>query len=176
MSDSIGTKTPNTKVIGNQQPDMLYIDRYAVRVVTVNAAGEVALIYAKKGNYYKLPGGGIEKDEDHAEAAAREVQEETGAVVSIRKSDGCIGSTEEFRNDLHQISYAYIADVVDATGQPALTEEELADGLTHEWVPVRQALDKMSGVKPTSELGRFIKERDVYLLGEAAKKLEMQRK
>ncbi|KAI1290976.1 NUDIX hydrolase domain-like protein [Xylaria venustula] len=172
MSNSIETTTSNTKVIGNKQPDMLYTDRYAVRAVALNSKGEVALIYAKKGNYYKLPGGGIEADEDHAEAAAREVQEETGAVVSIRKNDGCIANTEEFRNDLHQISYAYIADVVNAVGQPELTEEELADGLIHEWVPVRQALDKMSGVEPTSVLGQFIKERDVYILGEAAKKLE----
>ncbi|KAI1168178.1 NUDIX hydrolase domain-like protein [Nemania serpens] len=173
MSNTICTKTPNAKVIGTRQSDVSYTDRYAVRVVTVDATGHVALIYAKKGNYHKLPGGGIEVDEDHGEAAAREVREETGAVVSIRRSVGCVASTEEFRNDLHQISYVYVADVVDASGQPELTEEELVDGLTHEWILARQALDKMSAVEPTSDLGRFIKERDVYLLGEAIEKLQI---
>ncbi|KAI1113858.1 NUDIX hydrolase domain-like protein [Nemania sp. NC0429] len=162
---------PNAKVIGTRQPDVSYTDRYAVRVVAVNTTGHIALIYAEKGNYFKLPGGGVEADEDHGRAAAREVREETGAVVSIRRRDGCVARTEEFRNALHQISYVYIADVVDASGQPELTEEELVDGLTHEWTPARQALDRMSSVEPTSDLGRFIKERDIYLLGEAIKKL-----
>ncbi|KAI3329195.1 NUDIX hydrolase domain-like protein [Xylariaceae sp. AK1471] len=171
MSNPIGNKSPDAKVIGTKQPDRSYIDRYAVRVVTVNASGDIALIYVKKGSYYKLPGGGIERDEDHGKAAAREVQEETGAVVSMRNSD-CIATTEEFRNDLHQISYVYIADVVDASGKPELTEEELVDGLTHEWIPVQKALEKMGEVQPTSELGRFIKQRDIYLLREAAKVLQ----
>ncbi|KAI1183708.1 NUDIX hydrolase domain-like protein [Nemania serpens] len=173
MSNTIGTKTPYAKVIGTRQPDVSYMNRYAVRVVALNATGHVALIHAKKGDYFKLPGGGIEVDEDHGEATAREVREETGAVVSIRRSDGCVASTEEFRNDLHQISYVYVADVVDASGRPELTAEELVDGLTHEWVPARQALDKMRAVEPTSDLGRFIKERDVYLLGEVMKKLQV---
>ncbi|GAP92260.1 putative NUDIX domain-containing protein [Rosellinia necatrix] len=171
MPDVIGIKAKSAKIIGKEQSDVVYIDRYAVRVVAFNAAGQVAVIYAKKGNYYKLPGGGIEKDEDHANAAAREVQEETGAVVKIRHSDGCVASTEEFRNDLHQTSYVYIADVVNNIGRPELTEEELADGLTHEWVPVHQALARMSSVEPTSDLGKFIQERDIYLLGEVSKKL-----
>ncbi|KAI0203107.1 NUDIX hydrolase domain-like protein [Astrocystis sublimbata] len=168
MPNSPNSQTP-TKVIGTKQPDVSYTDRYAVRVVALHTAGTIALVYVQKGSYYKLPGGGVEAAEDYTIAAAREVQEETGAVVAVR--DGYIASTEEFRSDLHQISYAYIADVVEATGAPALTEEEVAEGLTYEWVPVRQALETMSAAQPTSELGRFIRERDVYLLGQAAEKL-----
>ncbi|KAI1365783.1 NUDIX hydrolase domain-like protein [Xylaria arbuscula] len=171
MPNSINPQTPPTKVIGTRQPDVSYTDRYAVRVIALDAAGAVALVHVQKGSYYKLPGGGVEAAEDHAVAAAREVQEETGAVVAVRTGDGCVASTEEFRTDLHQISYAYVADVVEAVGRPALTEEEVADGLTHEWVSVYQALEKMNGAQPTSELGRFIRERDVYLLGQAAEKL-----
>jgi ADP-ribose pyrophosphatase YjhB (NUDIX family) len=171
MSGPIRNQFPDAKVIGTKQHDQSYTDRYAVRVVTVNTSGDVALIHVKKGNYYKLPGGGIEKDEDHGKAAEREVQEETGAVVSMR-NNGCIATTEEFRKDLHQISYVYIADVVDGSGKPELTEEELVDGLTHEWIPIRKALEMLGEVQPTSELGRFIKERDIYLLSEAAKVLQ----
>ncbi|KAI8630582.1 hypothetical protein F5Y19DRAFT_51216 [Xylariaceae sp. FL1651] len=185
MSSTAGPKAPSpTKVIGTRQPDVSYVTRHAVRVVAVNAAGRIALLHARKGNYYKLPGGGVEAaaaaddgEEDHGSAAAREVREETGAVVAVRKPAACFASTEEFRNGLHQISYAYIADVIDdddgASGGPELTEEEIVDGLAHEWVPARQALDKMSAVEPTSDLGRFIKERDVYLLGEAIRKLQL---
>ncbi|KAI1119339.1 hypothetical protein F5Y14DRAFT_457657 [Nemania sp. NC0429] len=131
MSNTIGTKTPNAKVIGTRQSDILYTDRYAVRVVTVNTTKHIALIYAKKKNYFKLPGGGIKVDEDYSEAAAHKVREETEAVVSIRRSVGCVASIKKFRNNLHQISYVYVADVVDALGQPKLTEKELINGLTH---------------------------------------------
>jgi hypothetical protein len=76
-------------------------------------------------------------------------------------------TTEEFRNDLHQISYRYRAHLLDEVGKPNLTEDELADGLSHEWVPVGKALQIMLSVEPTSELGRYIKERDMFLLAEA---------
>ncbi|KAI1171309.1 NUDIX hydrolase domain-like protein [Nemania sp. FL0916] len=173
MTNTANSGAPNPKTIGTKQPEVSYVDRYAVRVVTLNATGHVALIHAQKDNYYKLPGGGIELDEEHMVAAAREVQEETGAVVAMRAAAGCIATTEEFRNDLHQISYLYAADVVDASGKPELTADELVDGLTHEWIPVRQALAKMAAAEPTSELGRFIKARDIYLLGEAIRKLQI---
>ncbi len=45
----------------------------------------------------------------------------------------------------------------------------MADGLSHEWVSVNKALESMSAAEPTSELGRYIKERDIFLLAEALK-------
>ncbi|KAI0861612.1 hypothetical protein F4860DRAFT_513761 [Xylaria cubensis] len=66
------------------------------------------------------------------------------------ESSRCIDNTEGFRNDLHQILYAYVADVVGVSGKPELTEEELVDELAHEWAPARQALDEMSAVELTS--------------------------
>ncbi|KAK2597395.1 hypothetical protein QQS21_006019 [Conoideocrella luteorostrata] len=154
------------KVIGTKQPDVSYIDRFAVRVVVQNNAGEVSIIHVKTGNYYKLPGGGVELNENHSDAARGEVQEEIGATITMR-SGGCFATTEEFRNDLHQISYCYCADVLDATGKPQLTAEEVVDGLSHSWMPLEKALEVMAAVEPTSELGRYIRERDVFLLQEA---------
>ncbi|KAM0466827.1 hypothetical protein ACHAPV_000336 [Trichoderma viride] len=57
---------------------MFYNSRYALRIVALNISGDIAVIYAEKGNYYKLPGGGIDKDEDHHSAAQREVEEKRG--------------------------------------------------------------------------------------------------
>ncbi len=157
---------PVPKVIGTKHPQVSYTDRHAVRVVVKNTASEVAIIYVEKGNYYKLPGGGIEAAEDHHEAARREVAEETGATVTFRHAD-CFAITEEFRDGLHQISYGYCADLLDGSGKPNLTEEEVVDGLRSSWVPLEEALGVMTGVEPTSELGRYIKERDSYLLSQA---------
>ncbi|UKZ77584.1 hypothetical protein TrVFT333_005308 [Trichoderma virens FT-333] len=175
-------KASKHKIIGIKQPNRNYVDRYAVRVVALNDLGQIALIHAKEGSYFKLPGGGIDSNEDHQAAAAREVQEETGAIVSFVPTDGdatiniptagCIATTEEFRNDLHQISYCYFAKVVNTTGKPNLTEDEIVDGLSHEWVTVEKALDIMSTAEPTSELGCYIQERDTYLLSEAKELME----
>lgn len=160
---------PTPKVIGTKQSNVSYVDRSAVRVIAFNARGQIAIVYAKRNNYYKLPGGGIDPDEEHAAAGIREMQEEIGSTIKVRADVGCIATTEEYRNDLHQISYCYVADVVDDSGSPSLTEDEVSDGLGHLWVSVEEAMDRMVGVEPTSELGRYIKERDVYLLGEALK-------
>jgi len=159
---------PAQKVIGTENPATSYTDRHAVRVVTFNANGEVAVIYAKRDHYYKLPGGGIDPDEDHETAVKREFQEETGGLVKLR-GNVCVATTKEFRNDLQQVSYCYVADLVDDSGKPALTEDEIGDGLCHSWVPIEEAKRVMAAAEPTSELGRFIRERDIYLLEEATK-------
>ncbi|KAJ4287037.1 hypothetical protein N0V88_007801 [Collariella sp. IMI 366227] len=111
---------------------MSYTDRQAVRVVAFNAKGEVAIIYAKRENYYKLRGGGgIDPGEEHEAAAKREFQEETGGLIKLH--------------------------LVDESGKLSLTEEEVGDGLGHIWAPVEEARRLMAAAEPTSEFGRFIK-------------------
>jgi len=152
---------PAPKVIGTKN-DIPYQERQAVRLVISKEKSKIIIIHAQKENYYKLPGGGIETDEDHRVAGEREAMEETGCKVDIDAR--CMATTEEWRNDLHQISYCYRAKMMEDTGVPELTEEEVADGLRHEWVEVEEAMRKMKECKPTSELGRFIKERDMYFV------------
>ncbi|KAK6502689.1 hypothetical protein TWF506_003266 [Arthrobotrys conoides] len=152
-----------SKTIGTQSNEINYQDRHAVRVIVQREANDnIIIIHVKKGNYYKLPGGGVEGDEDYQLAAEREVLEETGCKASIDTK--CIGVVEEWRNDLHQTSYCYIGNVTDDSGRPELTEDEVLDGLEHEWAPVQDALQKLKGIKPTSELGIYIQERDTFLL------------
>ena len=64
------------------------IRRPSARAVIRVADGRLALVYSRKHQYYKFPGGGIRDGEDHAEALAREVREETGLRIrrdSIRE-------------------------------------------------------------------------------------------
>ncbi|KAL7924145.1 tyrosine phosphatase family domain-containing protein [Trichoderma austrokoningii] len=157
----------NHKIIGTQQPNKTYTDRKSTRVVALRSSGEVAVIHVKVGNYYKLPGGGIKADESHPDAALREVKEETGAVIALRGS--YFATTEEYRFHLHQTSYCYLADVLDDTGEPCLTDEEIADGFTHQWMSIYEATEVMAAAEPTTEFGCFVKERDTYVLAVAAK-------
>ncbi|OBT74541.1 hypothetical protein VF21_07536 [Pseudogymnoascus sp. 05NY08] len=163
---------PTPKVIGTKRSEVSYKERSAARVIAFNAAGKVAIVYAKRERYYKLPGGGIDPGEQHEMAALREMQEETGGIVKIRSDLGCVATTEEYRNDLHQMSYCYVADVVDDSGSPSLTEDEVNDGLGHLWLSVDEAKTRMAEAEPRSELGLYIKERDIYFLDEAIRRTE----
>lgn len=49
---------------------------------------------------------------------------------------------------------------MDNSGKPDLTGQEIGDVLVFEWVDVGEAVERMKTVEPTSELGRFIQERD----------------
>ncbi|KAK4548759.1 hypothetical protein LTR36_008532 [Oleoguttula mirabilis] len=149
------------KVIGSKQ-DREYVERTAVRLIIYNGRGEIVILSVAKGSYLKLPGGGIEGEEDHTVAAEREAMEETGCRVSV--GNECIGVCEEWRNDLHQLSYCYRARLIEDTGAVHLTEEELGDGLQHQWCAPEAALSKMRGSTPTTQLGQFIKERDSFFL------------
>ncbi|ELR06205.1 hypothetical protein GMDG_07860 [Pseudogymnoascus destructans 20631-21] len=147
---------PTPRIIGTKRPEISYKECPAARVIAFNAARKVAIVYTKRERYYKLPGGGIDSGEQHEMAALREMQEETGGIVKIRKNFGC----------------CYVADVVDDSGSPSLTEDEVNDGLGHLWLSVDEAKTKMAGAEPRSELGLYIKERDIYLLGEAIRRTE----
>lgn len=58
-------------------PNGSVFSRPSVRAVIIKD-GKIAMVYSKKYNYYKFPGGGIEADECMEDALIREVLEETG--------------------------------------------------------------------------------------------------
>ena len=71
---------------------------------------------------------------------------------------------EEWRDDLHQLSYCYRAKLIDKTGRPELTDDEVLDGLTHEWIQVPDAINHRSACEPLSDLGHYIEERDLFVV------------
>ncbi|KAE9370187.1 hypothetical protein N431DRAFT_484473 [Stipitochalara longipes BDJ] len=158
-----------TKVIGVKE-DRQYTKRQSVRTIAMNTAGEIAILYAKKEDYYKLPGGGIEAGENHQAAGTREAMEEIGCRVKMSKR--CLAITEEWRIHLHQTSYCYVAHVLEDTGATALTEEEIEDGLEHRWVHVDAAIKLMKEAKSTSIFGLSVQERDLFFVEKFAAALE----
>lgn len=56
------------------------VSRPSSRAIIIKE-GKVAMIHSLKYDYYKFPGGGIEKGETKEEALVREVKEETGLIV-----------------------------------------------------------------------------------------------
>jgi 8-oxo-dGTP diphosphatase len=164
MSTPPATSIPK-RVIGVQKASVTYTTRHSVRLIIRNRTNNtIAILHAQRENYYKLPGGGVEGSETHFAAAKREALEETGSEIKLDSDPKRVAIVEEWRNDLHQFSHLYSADLTEDTGRVELEEDEIEDGLKHEWVSVDDALVKMRGANPESEFGKSIKERDIFFV------------
>lgn len=148
-----------------------YPVREAARAVVMDDEGNVALLHVTNEQYYKLPGGGIEGAEDRHLALQRECQEEIGCNVEVL---GEIGMIVEYRKffTLKQISYCYLAKVKGKKGTPNFTDEEIAEGFEHIWLPYEEALKLISNNVATSLEGReYIVPRDAIFLKAAGEKI-----
>jgi len=81
-----------------------YSKRTAVRAIIFNSDGKIALLNAKKYGFHKLPGGGIESDEDAKKALERELKEELGCKAEITKE---VGKIIEIKNKYGQEQVSY---------------------------------------------------------------------
>ncbi|MDE2037797.1 MAG: NUDIX domain-containing protein [Patescibacteria group bacterium] len=143
-----------------------YKTREASRAVVFDDEKNVALLHATKYDYYKLPGGGIEKNEDPEKALRRECLEEIGCDVEIVKA---LGTILEYRKkfDLKQTSHCYIAKVVGEKGIPHLMEDEIEEGFQTVWLPIREALDKVSSGERKIYEAQYMIARDTMILKKA---------
>ena len=91
-------------------------------------------------NVYRLPGGGLENDEDPEAAFLREITEETGCEVEIVKELGII-EEHKSRDNFKQISYVFVSKVINDTKQLHLTNDEKDLGAKPLWVDVHNALE-----------------------------------
>jgi len=145
-----------------------YEVREAARVIVFDEQHNIALLHVVNDGYYKLPGGGIEENEDRLVALQRECKEEIGCEVEVTEE---IGSITEYRKifTLQQISYCYLARLKGEKGVPDFTQEETARGFVPVWLPYEKALEAISQSKATTQEGSlYIVPRDTTFL-QAAK-------
>lgn len=145
--------------------DIAYSLRKASRAVVSNSLKQIALVYVSKDKYHKLPGGGLENNEDSIQALNRELIEEAGVEVDVLDE---VGMIIEYRNEhrLLQISYCYVGEVADPPIAPSFTTEEKNQGCILKWVNIEEAISLMEEDHPRNYVGQFIKERDLTFLRE----------
>jgi 8-oxo-dGTP pyrophosphatase MutT (NUDIX family) len=148
-----------------------YRTREAARAVIFDANDQAALLYSTINDYYKLPGGGIEKGESPEIALVRECKEEIGCDVEITRELGIIVEYRKL-STLKQISYCYIAKVKGEKGIPQLTEDEIDEGFETRWLSLKDAL-KVSKIvgDPTVYEANYMANRDSSFIEEALKVL-----
>jgi 8-oxo-dGTP diphosphatase len=146
-----------------EKMDRPYKLRKNARAILVREDGHIALQYLQNHFFHKLPGGGIEDDESIEQALHREVREEVGCEIRIKKP---IGVVIEYRDahDLLQISYCYIAEVTGALGDIELDQNEVAQGMVTQWVTPKTAIELLEEDKSNMYQGPFIIERELAFL------------
>lgn len=144
-----------------------YLTREAARAIVIDANGMIALLHVSKKNYYKLPGGGLNENEDRITALKRECQEEIGCEVDVI---GEVGSIVEYRKifKIKQISYCYFAKVKGKKGLPKFMDDEIEFGFKEMWLSYKDAEHALVNSKATDNEGSaYIVPRDIIFLKEA---------
>lgn len=116
--------------------------RKGARGIVLDHDGNMAVFYKKNKNQYKVPGGGLDKNESFEEAFIREVREEVGCEVQIIS---CLGYTEEYKTKSNyiQTSYVFVGKVIRKLENLELTKMEQDEGGERLWMTPKEALRKM---------------------------------
>lgn len=127
------------------------VERTSVRVVLLDAAGAVLLLLTVDpgapdlGQWWELPGGGMEPGEGVAATAARELAEETGFVVRPEQVGPAAWTRAAtyLRRGRRVLQHEHVVVVtLDRVGPEPVrdgrTAEELEDYVGHRWWPVHE--------------------------------------
>ena len=145
--------------------------RPSVRGIIFDNDGNVAMIYSRKYHFYKFPGGGIEGDETHLEALAREIKEETGMtlILNSAKEFGEVlkiqNGDESGKDTIHiQQNFYYTCKVEDEVGSQELDDAEKALDFVLRFVPIEEAIAVNSVFKSDDAFKKQIAEREKRVL------------
>ncbi|HEX8389924.1 MAG TPA: NUDIX domain-containing protein [Candidatus Saccharimonadales bacterium] len=146
-----------------------YFERRAARAVLRDESGKIALMYAGQRGYYKLPGGGIDDNEEITDALTRELLEETGCNGEILRELGTVVEWREF-DKMHQISYAFEVIKTVQVSSPSFTQSEIDEGFEVRWVEGIDEAIKIVELKSSDEDVEvsFMAQRDAAILRASA--------
>lgn len=125
-------------------PEKPAAERTAVRAV-ISDGRKLLMVHPEKQGDYKLPGGGVEEGENHAQSLHREIMEECGAEITEIKEKIIIA--EEFRPSLEDpeasfkmTSHYYLCEAGEMSGKLNLDKREAELGFRPLWISIDEAL------------------------------------
>ncbi len=128
--------------------------RNSARAVIIRD-GKIAMVHSLLYDYYKFPGGGIEKGEDPIAAVIRETREEAGLAVlpDSVKEYGCVHRAKRSGKDpterFIQDNFYYICSASDDILPQKLDSYEEKERFTLEFTDPRIAIEKNRAVGDT---------------------------
>lgn len=136
------------------------------------SGGKLAMVHSLKYDYYKFPGGGIEKGESHEQTLCREVLEETGLGIhpsTIKEYGLVIRKSKGLEDDIFiQENFYYLARVTSKISNQNLDDYEAEEKFTLEWVDAAWAIEvnenHSHGEKDFSDNFNVMLERENFVL------------
>ena len=141
--------------------------REAVRAIIFRGR-ELLMVYSSNVGDYKFPGGGVDQDESHEQALAREIDEECG--MSLLEVGREIGSVQEYiaptkpEYDVFKMtSYYYQCEVQDGSGVQKLDDYEQNLGFVPVWINLDQVIQANKSLLSIPEPPEWLR-REIFVL------------
>ena len=132
--------------------------------------GKIALVYSRKEQYYKFPGGGIHGGEDRKAALVREVKEEVGMTV-IPESIAQFGSVMRRQKSnmepdtvFEQENFYYVCRVEETVAEQNLDDYEREAEFTLQWAGIDQAIRVNDAYFSENEFDTLMIKREMRVL------------
>lgn len=142
--------------------------RITARAILKNSDDNYAVMYSEDFNFYSLPGGGAEGNEDIIGAVKRELLEETGCICNSIKELGVV-KENRFHCNYTQISYYFVAETDNKILNPAFTEAEKQHKTTVSWHNLDDMVNLIFNSVYDNTQRMFLQARDAAALKEYLK-------
>jgi len=137
--------------------------RKAARTVIFDADNKTPIISVNNGEYFKIPGGGIEPGQTIRQAACAEARQEAGCRVRLLQKIGMHRYLDLSTGTEHQ-SVCYLASKAGASEKTQFTSFEKKNKFKLLWLSIDEAINLFKQARPTEEITREINQRDFNFL------------
>ncbi len=137
--------------------------RKAARTIIFDENDRTAILSVRNGDYYKVPGGGIEPGQTVRQAAKAEAKQEAGCDVKLIMKIGEHSFVDPKTKKIHH-SVFYLAQKIGDYCETSFDEFEKENDFKLHWLSIEEAIRLFRSASPSEEFGREINQRDLAFL------------